>query len=96
MRLSLDDFEVLAAVWQQRAAAGDETTLRVAQALDMVLQLRRAQAGVRARPRALRPVAVATCRRGLQAVARRCWAGMNAPLTLRWARSGGFTLTGQL
>jgi len=80
MRLSLGDLEVVVAIWQQRAAAGDETTGRIAIALDTVLQTRRARSGVRERPAALPAAPTASCPHGLQGLMRRCWAGMNAPL----------------
>jgi len=86
MRLTLDDLELVVALAKQRAANGDESTRRVAMALDLVLHVRRAKAGVPRRVRLLPQVAPTACRVRWQAVARRCWVGMNKPLSLDWVR----------
>lgn len=84
-RLTLDDLELLVAITKQRASDGNETTCRVAQALDSVLQSRRARVSVGTISGLPWRVA-GTCRRRLQTAAGRCWWGINAPL-FRWARS---------
>jgi len=84
-RLTLDDLELLVAATKQQASDGNETTCRIAQALESVLQSRRA--GVRVGTISGLPRRVAgTCRRRLQTAAGRCWLEINAPL-FRWGRS---------